>query len=517
MDSPNLDRAIRLKSNTMRGGYLENLFVRNVKVGQVADAVVRINLNYDKDRGTHNPTVRNIFIEGITSERSKHPFYFAGLDDSKIRNVVIENCTFKNAAKAERDRKRRRDHAPQLPPAAERRDRPKLVGEFAGFRSLRPIAALCPIQSFVKVQHTEIMRPSDMQLRLRRLLMIAAVCSLTTWAHAITWNSAQRQRPDWFATSEGREVVDNVLLYQFTSGGWPKNIDMAKPLNAGAQKKLARRRDEATIDNRATYSQLRFLARAYSATHDQRVHNAFTKGLDYLLAAQYENGGWPIFYPLREGYNAHIHFNDNSVSGVLELLRDVAEGKTPFDFVDSARREHAATAVEKGIDCILKCQVVVGDRRTAWCAQHDEVTLAPAPARAFEPVSLSGQESVGLIRCLMRVDEPSPEIVAAIRDAMAWLDEVKITGIRVVRINTPEGWDLAVKEDLSARPMWARFYEIGTNRPIFTGRSGVVQYRFDEIERERRTNYAYYGNWPEELLNEEYPAWAAKWHVSESR
>ena len=99
MDSPNLERAIRLKSNTMRGGYLENLFVRNVKVGQVKDAVVRINLNYDKDRGDQNPTVKNIFIDGVTSEQSKYPLYFAGLDDSKIRNVVIENCTFKNAQK----------------------------------------------------------------------------------------------------------------------------------------------------------------------------------------------------------------------------------------------------------------------------------------------------------------------------------------------------------------------------------------------------------------------------------
>lgn len=97
MDSPNLDRAIRLKSNTKRGGYLENLFVRNIRVGQVADAVVRINLNYDKDRGDHPPVVRNIYIDGITSEKSKHPLYFAGLDDSKIENVVLENCTFKNA------------------------------------------------------------------------------------------------------------------------------------------------------------------------------------------------------------------------------------------------------------------------------------------------------------------------------------------------------------------------------------------------------------------------------------
>ena len=97
MDSPSLERAIRLKSNTMRGGYLQNLFVRNVKVGQVADAVIRINLNYDKDRGTQVPEVRNIFIEGVTSERSKYPLYLAGLSDSKIRNIVLDNCTFKNA------------------------------------------------------------------------------------------------------------------------------------------------------------------------------------------------------------------------------------------------------------------------------------------------------------------------------------------------------------------------------------------------------------------------------------
>ena len=99
MDSPNLDRAIRLKSNSLRGGYLENLFVRNVRVGQVKEAVVRINLQYDKDRGEHYPTVRNIHIENVTSNKSGRPFYFVGLENAKIENVVIENCTFKNAAK----------------------------------------------------------------------------------------------------------------------------------------------------------------------------------------------------------------------------------------------------------------------------------------------------------------------------------------------------------------------------------------------------------------------------------
>jgi len=98
MDSPQLDRAIRLKSNSMRGGYLENLFVRNVRVGQVKEAVVRINLLYDKDRGKHYPQVRNIHIENVTSDKSGRPFYLVGLENAKIENVVIENCTFKNAA-----------------------------------------------------------------------------------------------------------------------------------------------------------------------------------------------------------------------------------------------------------------------------------------------------------------------------------------------------------------------------------------------------------------------------------
>jgi len=98
MGSPNLDRAIRLKSNSSRGGFLENLFVRNVKVAQVKEAVVRINLQYDKDRGEHYPVVRNIRLENITSEKSKRPFYFVGLPNSKITNIQVQNCTFQNVS-----------------------------------------------------------------------------------------------------------------------------------------------------------------------------------------------------------------------------------------------------------------------------------------------------------------------------------------------------------------------------------------------------------------------------------
>ena len=98
MSSPNLERAIRLKSNSLRGGFLENLYVRNIEVGQVSDAVIRINLLYDKDRGEHYPLVRNIFIENLTAKKSKRPLYLMGLESRPIESVVIKNCTLDGAA-----------------------------------------------------------------------------------------------------------------------------------------------------------------------------------------------------------------------------------------------------------------------------------------------------------------------------------------------------------------------------------------------------------------------------------
>ncbi|MCA9235772.1 MAG: glycoside hydrolase family 28 protein [Planctomycetales bacterium] len=99
MDSPDLERAIRLKSNSRRGGYLENLFVRNVKVGEVSDAVIRINLEYWGETGDFPPRVRNVFIENVTSQKSNMPLYLVGLPERKIENVQLLNCEFKNAKK----------------------------------------------------------------------------------------------------------------------------------------------------------------------------------------------------------------------------------------------------------------------------------------------------------------------------------------------------------------------------------------------------------------------------------
>jgi len=150
-----------------------------------------------------------------------------------------------------------------------------------------------------------------------------------------------------------------------------------------------------------------------------------------------------------------------------------------------------------------------------WCAQHDEVTLAPAPARKFEVISLSGGESVGIVRFLMSIKNPSPAVVEAIEAAVAWFDQTQLVGIKWIEkpdSSQPNGFDRVVVKDTQGGPIWARFYEIGTNRPIFVGRDGVVKYDVAQIEHERRTGYNWYVDDPAKLLQKDYPAWK-KFHA----
>ena len=341
-------------------------------------------------------------------------------------------------------------------------------------------------------------------------------CALTE-PHAIevAWRQVLQQPAPWYASTEARVIADSVRQYQTESGGWPKNRDMTAPPDAAFLADQERDHRWATIDNGATYTQIRFLATVacHAGPDLERTRTAAIRGLEYLLKAQYDNGGWPQYFPLRPGYYTHITFNDDAMVNVLRLLRDVADGKEPFAWVEPALRERAATAVDKGIACILRCQIAVAGRKTAWCAQHDEITFEPVPARAYEHVSLSGSESVGIVRFLMGVKNPSPEIVDAVEAAIAWFEAAKLTGIR---IDTPPASDLAhghdrvVVADPSAPPLWARFYEIGTNRPIFGGRDAVVRYNLAEVERERRGGYAWYIDTPAHLLARDYPRWKQK-------
>jgi PelA/Pel-15E family pectate lyase len=333
----------------------------------------------------------------------------------------------------------------------------------------------------------------------------------------VAWRNAMRQPAAWYSSVEARRIAGNLLLYQRDIGGWDKNIDMALALGpkdrAGIEKQKRDPEAHSTIDNDATYTQMRYLARVFTATSHPPFQAAFRRGLEYLLKAQYDNGGWPQFFPLRDGYWSHITYNDDAMVGVLELLRDIVQRKPEFAFLGDADRMRAQQAIDKAVECILKTQVMQDGNLTVWCAQHDERTLAPAKARAYELPSLSGNESVGIVRFLMGIEHPSPQVVRAIEAAVAWFRTSRIKGI-VVKAGpapgTPKGFDNVVIADPAAPPLWARFYELGTNRPIFCGRDSVVKYSMAEIEYERRNGYRWYVDRPAGLLDTEYPEWLRK-------
>jgi polygalacturonase len=101
MDSPNLDRMLRIKTNSIRGGVVENVYFRDIKVGQVSDAVMQIDFYYEEgDAGNFVPLVRNVELKNIESNKSKFAVWIRGYDRSPATNIKIENCTFNNVAEA---------------------------------------------------------------------------------------------------------------------------------------------------------------------------------------------------------------------------------------------------------------------------------------------------------------------------------------------------------------------------------------------------------------------------------
>src|SRR5262249_53308077 len=154
-----------------------------------------------------------------------------------------------------------------------------------------------------------------------------------------------------------------------------------------------------------------------------------------------------------------------------------------------------------GDACLLKLQVRVKGKLTVWAGQYDPETLAPTNARTFELPSLVSDESTGVVRYLMAIDQPPPAVIEAIEAAVHWFERSKIPCMRVETVaadsvrfkyHTSKD-DRRVVLDPSAPPMWARFYDIATNRPFMANRNGKKVYRLSDVERERRTGYRWYG------------------------
>ncbi|MCF7803640.1 MAG: pectate lyase [Candidatus Marinimicrobia bacterium] len=309
--------------------------------------------------------------------------------------------------------------------------------------------------------------------------------------------------------SEFVKIADNLLQYQNEDGGWPKNIDWLGKLDADSLlSSYTERYRRSTFDNRNTYPQIEYLAKVYTRTGFDRFKDATRRGIEYVLGRQHANGGW-------RGWDVDaITFNDDVMTGIMNLLLDISLEKSFYSWLDDSTRSNVDTALEQAIDVTLECQIEVNGMKTVWCQQHDHETYEPVKGRSYELPSKTAWESTSVVEFLMRLPEPSQRVIHSVEAAIAWFEKSRIRGIKVKEVTRimdgEEQRDRIVMEDASAPPIWARYYEVETNRPFFCRRSGEKVYSLQEVNHERRIGYDWYGYWPQELLEKQYPAWREK-------
>jgi PelA/Pel-15E family pectate lyase len=331
----------------------------------------------------------------------------------------------------------------------------------------------------------------------------------------------------WYGSAEARHVADVIVSFQTPAGGWSKNLDLSGTVRTPGQSYTTDNLSKhpgpddfdtpkdphwnyvGTLDNDATNTELHFLALVSGATpgaDGEPYRASFLRGIRYLLAAQFPNGGWPQVWPLEGGYHDAITFNDNAVTESAETLTAVAEGAGNYAFVPAELRRQASASADHALQCILATRVVVKGQRTVWAQQHDALTLVPVAGRNYEPAALSSGESAALLLYLMQLPHPSPAVIAAVNAGVEWLKSAAINGREWVGgRGTPGGRHLEAKAGVG--PIWARYYSISTGLPVFGDRDKTIHDDVSELSLERRNGYAWYSAGPQQALDA-YAAWS---------
>ena len=326
-----------------------------------------------------------------------------------------------------------------------------------------------------------------------------------------------RKPAAWYATPEALRVADTILSFQTPAGGWGKNADRSgpprrpgehwSPLDAGRKGGW---NYVGTIDNGATTTEMRFLARVQAQSPAQReaCRAAFLKGLRYLLNAQYPNGGFPQVYPLQGGYHDAITLNDDAMLKVVELLLDAGSAQGDYAFVPAALSGEARAAAERGIALFVAAQQGAGGQRTGWGQQHDALSLALAGARNFEPAALASGESANLLLFLMRLPEPSHALRQSVHAGVGWLRAAALRDLAWQAGAADTGRRLVPAP--GAGEIWARYYDAHSLMPVFGDRDRSVHDDVNELSIERRNGYAWFLTSPARAIAR-YAAWSSRY------
>lgn len=316
----------------------------------------------------------------------------------------------------------------------------------------------------------------------------------------------------WYAGPQALRVADNIVSFQTPAGAWGKNVDRDGPTRERGQAYVLGEDVTyvGTIDNDATTTELRFLARVQAALPvdaGRAYRDAFAKGIRYLLDAQYPNGGFPQIYPIEGSYHDAITLNDDAMLNAVSVLADAASRRGDFAFVPADLAAAAGAAANRAIHLLLAMQIKVDGQPTGWAQQYDVLNLMPAGARNFEPIALSSGETANLLMFLMGLPDPPPDVTRAVHAGAAWLARVKLRDVEWKAPSAESGRLLLPSP--GAGPLWSRYYDIATMRPIFGDRDRSIHDDISEISKERRNGYSWFGNGPAKTLAR-YQTWAQR-------
>ena len=274
---------------------------------------------------------------------------------------------------------------------------------------------------------------------------------------------------------------------QRLEGGWDHRVKVSDlSLDAERPRRVSGR---CTFDDRITQGALEFLMDLDHDLNEPWLDDAIKWGLDFMLEAQFPNGAWSQWFPLRGGYHDYYTFNDRAINDCISVLLKAYRSYGNSTFLEGAKR---------GADFILLSQLP--SPQAGWAQQYSH-DLRPAAARAFEPAGVCSAATVNALRSLLEVFEASGEerFLAAFPAAEEWLEASVLKQNQISQLRYPD-------PEQRRRRMWARLYELETNRPIYGDREAPrkVFYDLDGVSERERTSYGWQGTYGVDAVLKSY-------------
>ena len=274
----------------------------------------------------------------------------------------------------------------------------------------------------------------------------------------------QRYLAAWKATGDKfyldatRDVARALAWGQRQEGGWDHRVDVSQ-LTPEARYPT-RKKGRCTFDDKITQGAIEFLIDADSVIDEKWLDDAIELAMTFMLQGQCKNGAWTQWFPLRGGYHDYYTFNDNSINDCISVMIKAHQVYGKPEYLQSAIR---------GGDFLILSQLPAP--QAGWGQQYDR-NMKPAWARSFEPPGVCSAATIRNIRTLteLYLYTHDKKFLQPIPTAVKWLEDSKLDN-----------------------NLWARLYEVGSNRPIYGDRmdGNKIHYDYDKISKKERTSYAW--------------------------